>query len=255
MRLQQYEDGTFGYFGIDGDEYYNFMTESLVVCTQGENEDRDTFIKNNHIEFTKDKYGCDRYGSNEKLDKLILSDDYQTLLSIIEQRYGLDKLMYNEQLAIRGPIIQTGYALDVFVNDPMPNMRRLVAIQGYGLDILVNDEFPTVRREVAKHGYGLNILVKDKDWPTRAEVAKHEYGLGKLICDPNYDVRTVVYSVIRRAKSLTANQIWIVLNFGLTYLLINHSDYELTEEQLAITKSHDNKKLLDLVIELNNRFG
>lgn len=36
-RLQQYEDGTFGYFEIDGNERYNFLTGLKVLCMQDEN--------------------------------------------------------------------------------------------------------------------------------------------------------------------------------------------------------------------------
>ena len=48
-RLQQYEDGTFGYLNVDGDRYENTTTGSKVVLQQSFHEDREDFIENNHI--------------------------------------------------------------------------------------------------------------------------------------------------------------------------------------------------------------
>lgn len=90
-RLQQYEDGAFGYLNIDGDNYNNFETESKVVCTQGEDEDRDEFISKNNITFQ-----TNQYGSNLKLDMQVNDEDWNVRKAIAEQGYGLDKLINDE---------------------------------------------------------------------------------------------------------------------------------------------------------------
>ena len=123
-RLQQYEDGTFGYYLIDGDEHCNYKTESKVICMQNENEDRDEFITKNGITFTPN-----RYGSNLKLDKLVNDEFYYNREAVTRQGYGLDKL----------------------VNDEDPDVRETVAEQGYGLDKLINDRDEYVREAVAKY--------------------------------------------------------------------------------------------------------
>lgn len=90
-RLQQYEDGAFGYLNIDGNNYNNFETESKVLCTQGEDEDRDEFINKNNITFQ-----TNQYGSNLKLDMQINDEDWNVRKAIAEQGYGLDKLVNDE---------------------------------------------------------------------------------------------------------------------------------------------------------------
>ena len=158
-RLQQYEDGTFGYLNIDGDEYQNYRTGAKVIYMQGKNEDREDFIAKNHIEFT-----TNQYGSNLKLDIIINeSHGYYGMREDIvrDYKYGLDKLINDKEEFVRMAVAKQGYGLDILINDKKGFVRAAVASQGYGLDILINDEEYYVRMAVAKQGYGLNILIND----------------------------------------------------------------------------------------------
>ena len=186
-RLQQYEDGTFGYYLIDGDEHCNYKTESKVVYIQGENEDRDEFITKNGITFTSNQYG-----SNLKLDKLVNDEDSFVRKAVTRQGYGLDKLVNDEDGSIRAAVAEQSYGLDILVNDEDWGVRLAVVRKGYGLDKLVNDKDPKVRAHVARKGYGLDKLVHDENSDVRAEVAEQGYGLNILVNDENYRVREVV---------------------------------------------------------------
>ena len=118
-RLQKYEDGTYGYYKIDGNEKYNLTTESPVICTQGEDEDREEFIRKNDITFTKNQYG-----SNEKLDKLVNSSDYRMRKEVADVNYGLEKLINDEDEEVRAAVARQGYALDKLYNDSSYEVRK-----------------------------------------------------------------------------------------------------------------------------------
>lgn len=192
--LQQYEDGTYGYLGIDGNERYNFKTESKVVCTQEYDEDREDFIAKNNITFNKNQYG-----SNEKLDKVINNDetDWHIYKEIAEQGYGLNKLVYHKNDSVRLAVAKHGYGLNILANDKNQTIREEVAKQGYGLDILISDEDKYVRAAVAIGAKKmnrtdlLNKLINDKS-SVREEIAKQGYGLDKLVNDSLKDVRDAV---------------------------------------------------------------
>ncbi len=181
-RLQQYEDETFGYLNIDGDEYQNYRTGAKVICMQGKNEDREDFIAKNNIEF-KPK----QYGSNLKLD-IIINESHEYY--IMRQRIAND---YQ-------------YGLDKLINDKEWLVREAVAEQGYGLDILVNDEEGFVRAAVAKHGYCLDKLVYDEDFQVRANVARQGYSLNILINDPFTSVSSIVKEYLKE-HNLTLDDI------------------------------------------------
>ena len=71
-RLQQYEDGTFGYLNVDGDRYENTTTGSKVILQQSFHENREDFIENNHIEFQNNQYDSNLF----KDIIIILPKDY-----------------------------------------------------------------------------------------------------------------------------------------------------------------------------------
>ena len=185
--LQQYEDGTFGYLGIDGNEHYNLITDSKVICTQGKNEDRDEFIAKNNIIFQKNQYGSDL-----KLDQQVNDKNWVVRVSIALQGYGLDKLIDDEDWQVREAIAWHDYGLDKLINDKNWLVRRRVATRGYGLDKLINDSDNSVREAVAEQGYGLDKLINDEDCRVRREVARHGYGFEKLINDEDKCVREIV---------------------------------------------------------------
>lgn len=247
-RLQQYEDGTFGYLGFDGTEKYNKYTDSLVVCTQGEDEDREEFIYNNSISFIKNQYG-----SNEKLDRLVNDSDSKNREDMAKQGYGLEKLVYDRHYSVREAVAKQGYGLDILVNDKYESIRRQVAISagklnrqdilailindtnafdvrsavaraGYGLEKLVNDENSWVRAAVADQGYGLDVLVNDKDFVVRSNVAEQGYGLDKLVKDNNYIVRESVAIGAGKEK-----------RYDLLDILINDDEYEV---RIAVAKQN-----------------
>lgn len=184
--LQQYEDGTFGYLNIDGDEYQNYRTSAKVICTQGKDEDRDEFITKNKITFQKNQYG-----SNLDLDIQINEekDFCYDIQKIIKQNYGLDKLMFSDDPWIRCEVAGRGYRLDTFINDEVWQIRANVAGQGYGLDILINDKDKHVRAKIAELGYKLNVLINDEDAFVREAVAEQGYGFETLINDSDSNVR------------------------------------------------------------------
>ena len=194
-RLQQYEDGTFGYLDIDGDEYQNYRTGAKVIYMQGKNEDREDFIAKNHIEFT-----TNQYGSNLKLDiKINESHDHWVIREdIVENyKYGLDKLINDKVEYVRAAVAKQGYGLDKLINDSDYHVRWSVAKQGYGLDILINDKDYDVRAAVAEQGYGLDKLVNDKEYQVRRAVAKQGYGLNILINDEDNYVRNAVNEYLK----------------------------------------------------------
>ena len=61
--LQQYENGKFGYYLIDGNDQYSYgdgflqRYESKVICMQEIDEDRDEFISKNNIIIKKNSGG------------------------------------------------------------------------------------------------------------------------------------------------------------------------------------------------------
>lgn len=192
-RLQQYEDGTVGYLGIDGDEKYNFTTKSRVICTQEEYEDREDFITENGITIKYDRYGYDEY-----LDKQVNDESDQVRAHVAEMSYGLDKLFNDESSLVREKVASLGYYLDILINDEEEYVRMGVikgAIKEKRndlLDTLINDENVYVRMEVAKYGYGLNKFINDIEYWVREIVAKQGYGLDKLVDDNNMWVNAEV---------------------------------------------------------------
>ena len=177
-RLQLYDDGTYGYLGIDGDEVAKydhnneFYNGAKVIYTQAEDESREDFIIKNNLTFFKNQYG-----SNEKLDRQVNSDARST---IAEQGYGLDKLINDKNHIVRMAVAKHGYGLDRLVNDKSANVRVEVAKQGYGLDILINDKCEDVLRELIKQGYvGLTAETKRYTWGN----VTNYYLNGRLLLD------------------------------------------------------------------------
>lgn len=167
-RLQQYSDDTFGYLGIDGDEYTKTSNGSRVICTQGEDEDRESFIRDNGITFSSNK----QYGYNENLDRLVNDPDPETRMKVAKDGYAID-ILQNDDF---GYVVEATIPhidddqLNKLVNSKHRMVRAKVAKRGYGLKTLVHDEEWYVRMTVADQGYGLDLLVKDKDKYVRAGV-------------------------------------------------------------------------------------
>lgn len=158
-RLQKYEDNTYGYLGIDGNEKYKFNADDIsVICTQDDNESREDFIANNNITFSKNQYG-----SNEKLDRQVNDEDINVRVAVAEQSYGLDKLVNDDAINVIYTIVKQGYGLNKLINHSRYDVRKIVAECGYCLDILIYDKDWRVRRAVAERGYGLDKLINDKE--------------------------------------------------------------------------------------------
>ena len=248
-RLQQYEDGTFGYYSIDGDEHCNYKTESKVVYMQGEDEDRNEFITKNGITFRQNQYG-----SNLKLDTQINYGDYRVRVEVARQGYGLEKLINDKDYDVRIAVAEQGYGLDKLVNDESFWVREAVADQGYGLDKLVNDVDYRVRAEVADQGNGLDKLVNDKDGYVRAAVAKQGYGLDKLINDESSSVRAAVAEQSYGLNKLINDEDLLVRasiawkGYGLDKL-INDKDHEVRK---AVASYLNNKADDNFIIDLGN---
>lgn len=103
-RLQQYEDGTFGYLNVDGDRYENTTTGSKVVLQQSFHEDREDFIENNHIEFQNNQYG-----SNLFKDIIIIEGSADEKIGLIHVGYGLDKLVTDSDEKVRKAVADQDY--------------------------------------------------------------------------------------------------------------------------------------------------
>lgn len=103
-RLQQYEDGTFGYLNVDGDRYENTITGSKVVLQQSFHEDREDFIENNHIEFQNNQYG-----SNLFKDIIIIEGSADEKIGLVHDGYGLDKLVTDSNEKVRKTIAYQDY--------------------------------------------------------------------------------------------------------------------------------------------------
>ena len=192
--LQQYEDGTVGYFLVDGDEYENYTTGSKTKVTQGSREKRYDFLAKNNIVI-----GPGEYGSNEELDKLFNEGD------ISDKEY----------------VASTGYAWKKFINDSDGRIREAVAKSGNGLDILVHDKESSIRELIAKQGYGLDILVHDPDWRVRLEVAKQGYGFDILLHDENLNVKIVLVNMSYKLEVLIFDENKYVKQAVLEKLLEN----------------------------------
>ena len=187
--LQQYEDGTYGYAGIDNLE----NEHGKVISEQDVFEKREDYINRCGLTFAKGQYG-----SNLKLDIQTKDEDYVVRRDLADQGYGLEKLINDDDFRVRLAVADQGYGLEQLVNDKSYNVRIAVAKQGYGLEKLVNDEEDYVREAVAEQGYGLEQLVNDEcEWvrvATRyATVVKFEKEDIMLKGDANYDC----YSYIR----------------------------------------------------------
>ena len=103
-RLQQYEDGTFGYLNVDGDRHENTTTGSKVVLQQAFHEDREDFIEKNHIEF-KDN----QYGSNLFKDIIIIEGSADAKIGLAHDKYGLDKLVNDSDEKVRKAVAEQDY--------------------------------------------------------------------------------------------------------------------------------------------------
>ena len=103
-RLQQYEDGTFGYLNIDGNRYENTTTNSKVVLQQSFHEDREDFIEKNHIEFQNNQYG-----SNLFKDIIIIEGSADEKIGLIHDGYGLDKLVTDSDEKVRKAVAYQNY--------------------------------------------------------------------------------------------------------------------------------------------------
>ena len=103
-RLQQYEDGTFGYLNIDGNRYENTTTGSKVVLQQSFHEDREDFIEKNHIEFQNNQYG-----SNLFKDIIIIEGSVDEKIGLIHDGYGLDKLVTDSDEKVRKAVAYQDY--------------------------------------------------------------------------------------------------------------------------------------------------
>lgn len=142
-RLQQYEDGTFGYLNVDGDLYTKKYNGAKVILSQPEDMDRDDFIIVNNITF-KPK----QYGSNLFLDLSIIKSNEEIALS---EEYGIERIIEIEDKPwLRRAVAEKGCCLDILVNDPDETVRAVVAKQGYGLDILAKDNSLFVVSAVAE---------------------------------------------------------------------------------------------------------
>ena len=156
--LVQFDDGSFGYKGID--------KHKKPINKQKWNESREDFF-NRIGQYPK----SDEYGYNETLDKnIIYADDIKSKIDWIRDNdYGLNKFLYDDSWEVRRELAKKGYRLDILVNDSHPEVRLNVAYQGYELDQLSNDEHYMVRRGVAEvaNKYNrpdlLDKLINDKD--------------------------------------------------------------------------------------------
>ena len=183
MLLQYYEDGTFGYKGID-DCYNNTLLKQIkheVLFEQNLDEDREDFFKRANKVPEKNEYGSD-----EKLDVEINSKDWDVREDVAYQGYGLNRL----------------------INDSDEDVRVAVADQGYELEKLINDKHWKVRASVAwrsgKLGREdlLEKLMNDKHWKVRRNVAQEFGDLGRkdlleeMITDSDERVRNTVQHYI-----------------------------------------------------------
>ena len=202
--LQQYDDGTFGYKGIDDITYDGMGYDKKIILEQSPNETREDFIERNNIEFKNGEYG-----SNETKDKIIISWDYVGICFLIDSEYGLDRIIKID----RGDILEyfAKHILNSNANNSSDYCNDYSAYNGCNggykeinnssmidryLDILVNSNYYKVRREVAKYGrhQDLDILVYDNDTTTREYVARHARikDLKILINDKKWIIRYIV---------------------------------------------------------------
>ena len=130
MLLQLYEDGTFGYKGIDNCKN-KFLLEQInhgeVLFEQNEDENREDFFKRANKVPEKNEYGSD-----EKLDEKVNSKYWDSRADVAYQGYGLEKLMTDKDWKVRSVVTQIAGALgkeDILkklINDKDERVRRTV---------------------------------------------------------------------------------------------------------------------------------
>ena len=94
LKLQYYEDGFFGYKGIDDKD--DNIDHGQVLYEQKDNENKDEFF--NRIDIRPKE---NMYGSIYTKDEQVNSYKYQTRLNIAREGYGLNKLVYDSSPYIR----------------------------------------------------------------------------------------------------------------------------------------------------------
>ena len=151
-----------------------------------------------------------KYGTYDRLDALVDSEDWKDRLLAAERKYGLDVLINDKDYDIRTAVAKHGYRLDVLINDEKPAVRQACIESNAwkefcssNWETLVHNKHYDIRKVVANLGYGLDILVNDKDWRVRCAVARQGYGLDILINDEVYDVREAVDDYLSK-QNLTA---------------------------------------------------
>lgn len=144
--LQQYDDGTFGYKGIDDIEENGIGYGKQIILEQSPNETRKNFIIKNVIVFK-----VNQYGSDEMKDKLVNKVLFNGDSTIIELGYGIDKIIQIRNYDLFVKFINNCEEKDAekYVNCPDKNIRKYIARKGFCLDKLIHDENSEVREEVA----------------------------------------------------------------------------------------------------------
>lgn len=77
-----------------------------IIAEQGDDETRDEFF-----ERVGDRPAKDMYGSDEKKDSFVISDDYRVREAVVKQGYGLDKLAHDDEWIVRCGVVKKGYKL------------------------------------------------------------------------------------------------------------------------------------------------
>lgn len=177
MNLQQYDDGTFGYLYLDGNETESFAGPK-VKCFQQEGESREDFISKNNITFQPKQYG-----SNLTNDTII--NNYEKANELID-------------------VIKSGYAVDYFTTFRMTNDERFYF---YVARYLPEDDIPSEWLDPSYSGEqeieiktglicrGLsNKKYTDPSQPVkvRRELANLGLFLDILSKDPSKEIRDIV---------------------------------------------------------------
>lgn len=126
LRLQMYDDSTFGYLGYDGNETSNFTTNARVVATQKEDESREEFIQKNNITFSPNQYGSVEANDN----KIINSED---LVKLADKNYAMDKILEYANTPQCVKLAKAGYFLEklIYVDRPKADGSSYYCSSGY----------------------------------------------------------------------------------------------------------------------------
>lgn len=231
LRLQIYDDGTFGYLGYDGNEISNLTTNARVVATQEEDESREEFIQKNNITFSPNQYGSieaydanilnstdlyDLVRKNYAIDKIYQHADTESLFDLARFGYLTDKLIYSDNLDVRSRAICAAAE-----NNKTELLKDLVK---FDLSYITCDhKYENILGIVIRTGY------YNKEWfngisePWIIEDILHELYIVDKLNEPS-EVTDILYNKCMAGDAPTADTIIDLAKLGYDFSTFEHHE-------------------------------